>query len=681
MARNRLNGGAALILLAGVATQVHATAPANVAEWRAAFAAPAVVGAGIDAAGRTLTFGHLELAASAGRLYPVVAGERVVGVYLTGTATFRYTSTDPLEAVAYRLNVKRVSSYDVSAEGAITDKVSDALIMLSSGADALANGQPWRDGSPGTGAPAFADHLQRFAYDRMTRYTQLMPQALADPPAQPLVVAEIVAGKHDVVWVLDPMRDGDESLAVMRRFETDLAFLKHNRYPDMLSIQPVSRARLDPRPRRFMLTAVDVSLANPDGLRAEVQVRETFVAIAPVRVLDLALWNSRIGGEGPTVNWVEHAYTLSSVAVAGGEALSFTHTNGDLLVELPRTLAAGETIDLAFTIGGDVLFHPGNDSYWEMGTSAWLPQPNRSELMAASYHALVKVKKPFVPFSCGQTVRRWEEGDLSCAEFREEMPIQIPVILAGSYTTTSEERNGVTVRVSAYAMNKPRAVKKLIDLSFNLLGIYRTYLGDYPFKELNIIEINSYGFGQAPAGVIFITKEAFNPLLEEESRLFSEGINARVAHELSHAWWGHVAKLGAPEDQWLSESVAQYYAAFVLGKLGGARWFDQGLKEWKTRVANLKDHGTVYSANYLSGQRGAEDRSALLYGKGALVLHALRQEIGDDMFFTILKSYLKSFRFKTAETRHFIGLTGFVTKQDHTAFFDRYLFGTEWPKT
>ena len=51
------------------------------------------------------------------------------------------------------------------------------------------------------------------------------------------------------------------------------------------------------------------------------------------------------------------------------------------------------------------------------------------------------------------------------------------------------------------------------------------------------------------------------------------------------------------------------------------------------------------------------------------------------MFFTILKSYLKSFRFKTAETRHFIGLTGFVTKKDHTAFFDRYLFGTEWPKT
>jgi len=369
------------------------------------------------------------------------------------------------------------------------------------------------------------------------------------------------------------------------------------------------------------------------------------------------------------------------VTVAGGDPLPFVHDGGDLLVELPRALAAGESIDLAFAIGGDVLFHPGNDSYWEMGTGAWLPLPNRSELMAATYHALVKVKKPFIPFSCGQTVRRWDEGELSCAEFREELPIQIPVILAGSYTTTSEERNGVTVRVSAYAIAKPRAAKQLVDIAFTLMDFYRTFLGDYPFKELNIIEINSYGFGQAPAGIIFITKEAFSPVLEEESRLFSEGINARVAHELAHAWWGHVAKLGAPEDQWLSESMAQYYSAYALGKLRGPRWFDQGVKEWKTRVNTLKDHGTVYSANYLSGDSGAEDRAALLYGKGPLVLHALRLQLGDQVFFTILKSFLKSFHFKPAETRHFIGLTGFVTKQDYSDFFNRYLLGTEWPKT
>ncbi len=682
MTLKRLHAATALLFVVGIGTPVHAAGPATIAEWAAAFAAPTITGAGVDAAGRTLTYGHLDLVVASGRLYPVTAGERVVGAYLHGAATFRYTSVDPIEAASYRLNVDRVSSYNVSTDGGISDAVSGALIMLSAGADALAAGQPWRDGAVNAAAKdAFADHLKRFANDRTTRYTQLMPQAVADPPAQPVVVIELVAAKDDLVWVLDPMRDGDEGIAVMERPNTDLKMFREHRYQQTLSVQPVGRARLEPRPRPFMLTAVDAAFTNPGGLRAELEVRETFRALAPVHVLDLALWSSHIGSGGATANLVEHEYTLQAVATTAGERLSFAHTDGDLLVELPRPLAAGEAIELVFTVSGDVLFHPGNDSYWEMGTGSWLPLPNRSELMAATYHAVVKVKKPFIPFSCGETVRRWEEGELACAEFREEKPIQIPVILAGEYTTTSEERDGVTVRVSAYAMNKPKGVKKLIDLSFNLIAFYRNFLNDYPFKELNIIEINSYGFGQAPAGIIFITKEAFNPILEEESRLFSEGINARVAHELAHAWWGHVAKLGAPEDQWLSESMAQYYAAFALGKLGGARRFDAGMMEWKTRAANLKDHGTIYTANYLSGRRGGEDREALLYGKGALVLHALRLELGDQVFFTILKSYLKSFYFKPAETRHFIGLTNFVTKKDYTDWFNRYLLGTEWPKT
>ena len=68
-------------------------------------------------------------------------------------------------------------------------------------------------------------------------------------------------------------------------------------------------------------------------------------------------------------------------------------------------------------------------------------------------------------------------------------------------------------------------------------------------------------------------------------------------------------------------------------------------------------------------------RFKLLYGKGPVMLHELRQAVGDDVFFTILKSYLRSFQFKPATTRDFIGITNFVTKQDHAAFFDRNLFG------
>jgi hypothetical protein len=80
--------------------------PATVASWAAAFTVPAIAGAGVDAAGRTLSYGHLELAMTSGRLCPIVVSERVVGAFFVGAGRFAYTSTDPHEAASYRTNTK-----------------------------------------------------------------------------------------------------------------------------------------------------------------------------------------------------------------------------------------------------------------------------------------------------------------------------------------------------------------------------------------------------------------------------------------------------------------------------------------------------------------------------------------------------------------------------------------------
>jgi len=666
-------------LLVAAATPVRSGEALTVAEWSKAFAAPTVAGPGVDAAGRALAFGHLELRFASGRLVPVLAAGRVAGVFFVGKATFRYVSADPLEAAAYRTNVDRNTSFTVDQDNAIGGDVEDLLLVVSAGADRLGPGAPSpADPTPEGIAAAFALHLERFRNDQVARYTQVMPQAMVDPPAQPVVMAEIVSAKADLAYGLDPMRDHDEWLATMRKSRSDEPYLRDKRFPESLSDQPVGRRRLDSEPRRFLLTAVELTLVNPGDLRAELESRETFRALEPVKALNLALWSRRVGSVGALANPQERPYNLERAALDTGEALPFAHVDDDLVVELPRTLRPGEEVTLEFRVAGDVLFRPGNDNYWELPTSDWLPVPDLGG-QYFRYHATVKVKKPFVSYSDGVTVRRWDEGEMACAEFREDRPIQIPVVLAGKYASSRETRNGLTVEVASYVAAEPRGVKKLVNDAFGIIDFYRTFLGEYPFKELKLIEINSYGFGQAPAGVIFITKEAFTPMQEDMTKLYSQGINARLAHEIAHAWWGHVAKL-TYQDQWLSESVAEYYSAFAMGKLWHAAEFDRALGEWRQRASHVKDASSVYMANALSGRRAWEDRTALLYAKGPLVLHALRKELGDTVFFTILKSYLKNVNFKLAETRHFVGLTNFITKKDYTDWFNRYLFGTEWPK-
>ena len=654
---------------------------ATVHEWAEGFARPTLSGTGVDAARRTLAFGHLRLSECRGRLYPVVALDRLVGAFLDGTALLTYVSADPLERASYGTNVRRVTPWEIDAEGALRTPVESFLVMLSTGADALGGGPEWREGTPPAEAvAAFAKHLERFANDRAPRYSQLMPQAMVDPPAQPLVIAEVSNDKRDLGYLLDPLRDHDEALWTLKESRFAERFEKDRRYPQLLSLQPVGRSRLEPRPRRFVLKNVDVTVVNPAGMKLEAEARETFAAVVPIDTLELSLWSARVITEGAGGTPDEHEVTLHRVTLADGTPLVFSHVNDDLVVQLPRTLRAGEEVALTFSYSGDVLYRPGGDSYWELPTEAWFPCPARLEMQCFTYHAVVKVAKPFVAFSCGKTVRRWEEGELACAEFNEELPIQIPVVLAGKYLTAERERQGVKVEIASYAMADTRATETLFKNILGLIEFYTFYLGPYPFSELKLIEINSYGFGQAPAGVIFITKEAFSPLQDEMTRLFSENVNARVAHEMAHTWWGHVVKLGAPEDQWLSESVAEYYSAYAMGKLWHASKFDKALGEWRGNSKFIKDRSSVYLASQLSGEEAYEDRFGLLYAKGPLVLHALRQELGDNGFFTVLKSFVTNSRFKPGETRHFIGVTNFVTKKEMTPFFERYLLGTEWPK-
>ena len=669
-----------VLAVAGLCCGVPAQS-STVAEWAAALQRPGLVGAGLDAAGRTFTWGHLTLADCAGRVFPVVALDQVVGFYLHGTGTATYASPDPLELATFRTNVARVTSYKLDAGGVLRVPVEGALVLLSHGAAALSGEQPWREGAtPPAAADAFAKHLERFAGDQWPRYPQLMAQALVDPPATPLVVAELATGKKDLAYVLDPLRDHDESIFVLEKTKNQERVLKNKRFPENLSSQPVGRTRLQSRPRRFALVAVDVAVTNPEKLAIEVEATETFVALAPLRTLELAAWSSRYVFTGPSSMLGENPYRLASATLADGQVLPFTHANDDLVVELPRPLAAGERVTLRFKLSGEVAYRPGGDNYWWLGESGWFPSPARPDMPYFTYHATCKVPKPFIPFSCGRTVRRWEEGTFACAEFREDNPIHYTTMLAGKYTTISEERGDVTLSVSSYGGANQRGTETILKNVGGLLEFYQPFLGTYPFPELKIVEINDLGFGMAPPGVIFITKEAFSPLQDEDTQLFSDNVNARLAHEVAHTWWGHVAMRPSPEDQWIAESVAEYYAAFAMGRLWKASKFDKALGDWKGISRFARDRGTIYLANYLSGEEAFSDRFGLLYGKGPLMLHALRQELGDQVFFTLLKSFISNFRFKWAETAQFIRITSVIAKKDYQPWFDRYLLGTESPK-
>ena len=638
------------------------------------------LGSAVTVGSMSVASGHLECKLSSGRAAPVLAGDQTVGFFFEGNGEMQYLSADPIEAPVVLFNAKKASS--------LKPEKSDKGIRLRDRFTRMlwiAQGQPL-PALTGTAAAPLTDALakQREKYLRLNGPPLSYAAAIQklDAPSLPLVRVEMDGGTEDLLYRWSDI-SGWESLAVLEKSESNDPQLRDNLYEINLSEQPIGRDRRDPPKPRLLLTDVDVDLRAGSGRNASMTVVETLVPVGrPLAAARLSLESTLYDSFGR--NLTKRRERLLKVTDEAGRSLPFVHDYDQALVQLAEPAAADRPIKLKFEIDGDFLLSPGGDSYWELGTWNWFPQPTLAGQFY-TLHANVRVKKPFVAFAPGKTIRRVAEGDDNVLETRVDKPICFAVILAGNYTIQEEEKHGVTIRVATYALDNARAVKQLTNLAANIIQYYQEFLGPFPLPEFNIIEINDVGWGQAPPGTMFITKEAFNPIMAAEQReANSRGINETFAHEIAHQYWGTVVKMPSLEEQWLTESFAEYCAALFMKAYKNEAAYKAIVKQWRGRATFGAEDIPIPLANeaWASGDASttAFIRYGLLYNKGPALLYALHKELGDEAFFTFLKSYQKSFAWKFGSTKMVAGLLQYMTKKDYMPFFEKYYWGTEMPK-
>ena len=631
--------------------------------------------------GLRLSAGHLTLDLVKGDAVPVLAGDQVVGLFFRGHGTLEHISADPVEFPIESYNVRKNTGLTLSPEGktlAIRDRFEEVLWL------AAGSSLPPLPAviSSTTQDEPFARHVKRFGRIHASPVAHQFAAWRLNGPDRPFVRAEIAGGSEELVYVLDGVDAKSETLlAVSKRPARDKA-VQDRLELTVLSDQPLGRDRKETLPPRFILTDVDLAVTASDGKGVSISVTETIRAVAErTNVLVLDLYDTRFALTNiETLD--PRQLRLKGVFDESGAALPFDHRNDEVAVGLLAPLTPGNPVKLRFEIEGDILYRPGGDNYWELGVEPWFPQPDLSG-QYYTVHATVKVKKPFVPFAPGKTVRRVEEGEWNVLETRIDKPVQFMVVLAGKYEFEEETKNGVTVRVVSYGRKNESGIKKLLSLSHKVIGYYEPFLGKFPFEEFNIVEIHSFGFGQAPPGFMFITSEAFNPIGDKVNQLFSGGVNERFSHEIAHQYWGHVVKMPDAEEQWLTESFAEICAGLFVRDLRGKSDFQGLLDVWKSRAKEAAAMAPIPLANRIRNDSDTEVawryRTYLLYFKGPWILNSIRQEIGEEAFLKFLNSCQATFRWKFGNTKMVQTVLEAVTKKDWKPFFDANYWGTAMP--
>ncbi len=259
-------------------------------------------------------------------------------------------------------------------------------------------------------------------------------------------------------------------------------------------------------------------------------------------------------------------------------------------------------------------------------------------------------------------------------------------MFAGAYAFTEEAKDGLTIRVAAYGNQGGGMQKRLIDIARQTIGFYEDLFEKFPFEEFNIIQVNSFGYGQAPPGMMIITNEAFNGKVDDLSALFTKGINQRFAHEIAHQYWGHLVKMATPEEQWITESFANYASALAMRSMKnqGTSAYEGMLSRWRNQASAYADTATIPFANrlrWIDDPRGAFlARTSLLYEKGALLLATLHKEMGDKNFALFMKSIIANFRWKAANTPSIEQLATMAGRKDFGPLFRDCYWGTQMPK-
>jgi aminopeptidase N len=111
-----------------------------------------------------------------------------------------------------------------------------------------------------------------------------------------------------------------------------------------------------------------------------------------------------------------------------------------------------------------------------------------------------------------------------------------------------------------------------------------------------------------------------------------------MAHELAHQWFGDKVTCGSWADIWLNEGFATYLTALNYEYQG----LESSWENWKSQaISNVTSlpGGSVWVDDTTSVNRIFSGR--LSYNKGALLLHMLRWEMGDEDFFEALQNYLE----------------------------------------
>jgi aminopeptidase N len=378
---------------------------------------------------------------------------------------------------------------------------------------------------------------------------------------------------------------------------------------------------------------------------------------------------------------------VESVDVNGRPA-QFTSAGEDLVVTPERPLPAGSWTRITVRHTSDPVTAEGQDGGW-VRTEDGLAMANQADAAhlvfpcndhpsdKAMFTIRVTAPDGYTVVANGVPADRERTGRATTWTYRTRHPMATELAQVSIGRSSVLHREGPhSLAVRDVVPTKDRKeLEPWLAKTPGQLAWMESKVGPYPFE--------TYGVLMAEADTGFELETQTLSLFEKG--LFTEPLYPRwyvesiMVHELSHQWFGDSVSPRTWSDLWLNE--------------GHATWYEALYAEEKANKPMAKRMKAAYGAS--DGWRAAGGPPAMpkapapgqkisifrpnVYDGAALVLYALRQEIGRRAFERLERAWVTVHRDGTATTADFERLASEISGRDLSGFFKGWLYGEKTP--
>ena len=382
--------------------------------------------------------------------------------------------------------------------------------------------------------------------------------------------------------------------------------------------------------------------------------------------------------------------TIHSVK-RGEKELKYSYDGEKLLVELDEEVKLGEVVEFSITYSAKPkkgLYFILPEEYpdvvpqvWSQGETEdnryWIPLYDYPNVKCTS-EMIIHAPKEFTVISNGKLIEVKEEGDWKIWHWKMDKP-HSPYLIAlaiGIFDVEEDEVDGIPLR---YYVPKGRKddIKRSFQRTPDIIRFFSEYTGvPYPWDQYTQVCVSEFIYGGMENTTLTILMDY--TLHDEKAHIDFES-EPLVAHEAAHQWFGDLVTTKDWGNIWINESFATYFQALYTRKWKGENDFIYELLGFLDRY--LQEYNTRYSRPIVTRiyKYPSEVFDAHSYPKGALVLHTLKNIIGEDIFRKVIKRFLEKFKFNVADTEDFRKVVEEVVGKDFEWFFDQYLYNAGHP--